>query len=48
MNIIPIVSQARDQGVILGKHLHFHLGIEPNNIYALEVNTRTFINLGTL
>ncbi|ADC49268.1 hypothetical protein BpOF4_06030 [Alkalihalophilus pseudofirmus OF4] len=47
-NITKIVDIAAMQGIKLGKHLCFRLGIENENIYAFEVNKRAFIKLGPL
>ncbi len=47
-NIGSLIKDIRNQGIEIGNVLHFCLGIEQNDVYAFEVNSRLFIKLGPL
>lgn len=47
-NIGYLVKLIRGKGINLGNEINLLLGIEDDTVYALEVNTRVFIELGPL
>ncbi|WP_186320513.1 hypothetical protein [Fictibacillus phosphorivorans] len=47
-NCSKLINQAKKIGYNFNHNIHMVLGIEGENIYALEVNSRVFFNLGKL